>query len=91
MPDQNSDDPAVRDEELAKGEAGLYFAEALAMKMIEMKVLTAEQVIEALDLAKSTKDAAAEEGQASRISSRAAAVLAQVMNSISALQKLPQR
>jgi hypothetical protein len=54
-------------------------------------VLTADQVIEALDLAKSTKDAAVEEGQSPNISNRAAAVLAQVMNSISALQKLPQR
>ena len=82
------DDSRVRDEILADGEAALFFVESLALKLIEKNVLSADEVIQALEVAEDAMHVAAEDGNAPRLSIRAA-TLSQVMNSVSALEKLP--
>lgn len=90
MPD-NSDDREARDEMLAQGEAGLFFAEALALALIDRKILDPDDVIQALDLAIDAKRTEAADGETPRLSNRAAAILAQLANSLSATRKPASR
>ena len=69
---------------LAEGEAALFFAEALALELIDKGLLEPDDVIEALEVASSAKRTAADEGITPSLSNKAAAFLSTIMNSISA-------
>lgn len=79
----------ARDEHLAQGEAGLYFAEALALKLIEQGLLDADEVVDAARTAMLAKKQAVQDGQSPRISRRSVSLLKQLINSVSAAGRLP--
>jgi hypothetical protein len=70
--------------QLARGEAALVLIESVLLTLIESRVLTKDQVQEAVDLAIGTQRQAAEEEHHPDIANAGAGLLAQVGNSLAA-------
>ena len=76
---------------LAEGEAALMLVESLMLALVERRLLSPDQVIEAIETVIETKRAMAEDGSHPEISSAAAGLAGTIANSVAALRPPPAR
>jgi hypothetical protein len=77
-------DPAETTKHLAYGEAAVMLLECLMLVLIEQHVLTAQQMVEAVESAIATKRQMVHEGEHPNVSAIAAGLLSTVANGLAA-------
>ena len=76
--------PSIAAKHLAYAEAAIVLLESVMMKLIEKRVVTKAEMIDAVDVATATKRQMAADGEHPQISSVAAGVLQTLANSLRA-------
>jgi hypothetical protein len=76
--------PSEETKHLAYGEAALMLIECLMLTLVEQRVLTMEELVDAVELAGATKRKMVEDGEHPQISAVAAGLLSTLANSLAA-------